>query len=84
MYGSIQTYGGHMDIWGVQMYRVYRHKGCIDVWGHMDFMGMYRHMGAYGCTCLPTTPEGIYKKFSFPLIMSHVHHISTEMEGKNL
>ena len=45
-------------------------------------MGLYGHMVAYGCTCLPTSPEGMCKKFSFPLLMSHFHHLSTEMEGK--
>ena len=43
---------------------------------------MYKHIGAYRGKGLPTTPEGICKKFSFPLIMNNVHHLSTEMEGK--
>ena len=35
--------------------------GCTDIWV------VYGHMGTYGCTCLPTTPEGICKKFFFAL-----------------
>ena len=80
----------HTDLVGVQTYEgIQMYEGCADIWGCMDLggiwcMGVYRHMGAYGCTCLPTTPEGICKKFPFPLIISHVHHLSTEMEGKIL
>ena len=84
---------GHTVIWYVQMYGAYGHMGahrCMGcrhmvVYGCMgctDIWGVYGYMGAYRCTCLPTTPEGICKKFSFPLILSHIHHLSTEMEGK--
>ena len=77
-YGSIWMYGrcrymGHMDL-GVY--------GCIWMWGGIHTWEYMDKWGAYGCTSLPTTPEGICKKFSFPLIKSLVHHLSTEMEGK--
>ena len=75
MYGSVHMYEGmdiwrHIDIWGVwtygdiQMYwgvQTYQDVwtwgvwlyGGIWTWGCMDILGVY------GCTCLPTTPEGI-------------------------
>ena len=60
-YGGIWMYGEYTDEWG--LYRCMGHK---NVWGVVilglwtwECMGVYRHMGAYGCTCLPTIPEGI-------------------------
>ena len=76
-YGGIQTYRGVWIYGGIWTW------GCTVTWGHMDIMRFIDIWGAYGCTHLPTTPEGICKKFSFPLIMNHVHHLSTETEGKN-
>ena len=93
-YRCIGTYGHMGGIWMYGVYghiRAYRCMGITDIWGCIDLgvygcmgiyrhIGVYRHMGAYGCTCLLTIPEGICKMFSFPLIISHVHHLSTEME----
>ena len=66
---------------GIQMYGGIQTCGCVWTWECRD-TGVYGHMGAYGCTCLPTASQGICKKFSFPFIMSHVHHLSTKLEGK--
>ena len=86
----IWTYGGHRH-GGIQMYGMYRDFGnrYMGVYRCMEAyrLGSYRHPQTYSQpditpTCLPTTPEGICKKFSFPFIISHVHHLSTEMGGQ--
>ena len=66
---------GHTNVWGFTGMGCMDLgcMGCTDIWGNMD---IWR---AYGYTCLPGTSEGICKKFSFPLIMSHVHYLNTEM-----
>ena len=68
---------------GMQMYKgMYRHTEVYrHMEGDMDTLQTYRQPEITP-SCLPTTPEGICKKFFFPLIMSHVHHLSTEMVGK--
>ena len=67
---------------GLSLYRGIRMYGIGVVLRCTDICGIYGHLGAYGCTCLLTTSEGICKKLYYPLIISHVHYLSAEMEGK--
>ena len=64
----IQTYGC------IQIYGRHIHVWDIHTYGDIQIYGVHgvwRHMD-------------ICKKFSIPLIMNHVHHLSTEMEGQNV
>ena len=60
MYGGIQMYNGHTDVWGGQMYGgMYRSMGHSNVWGVYICLGViqtyvYKHTDEYtdvwGCT----------------------------------
>ena len=73
--GGLWMFGAIVICGGVQMY------GNVWTWGPADTPHTYRQPGIIP-TCLPTSPEEICKKFFSPLIMSHFHHLITEMEGK--
>ena len=65
MYGGIQIYRGHTDVW-----RVYRCMRQTDVWGFIDIQGAYKCMGdvkmygVYRCmedVCEFTDIQGAYR-----------------------
>ena len=61
VYGCKGVYKGHTDVQGdIQMY-----GRCMDVW-EIIWTPLNIQTDRHTPMCLPTTPEGICKKFSFP------------------